>query len=82
MVPCHGPNARWRGRQQGGDGGRPQPTPCATNPVGMERAMGTQSVLQEVHEAGGEDTGAGAVTFNESNLGVQRGGAGSGGVML
>lgn len=50
--------------------------------MGMERAMGMQSVLQEVHEAGGEDTGAGAVTFNESNLGVQRGGAGSGGVML
>lgn len=44
--------------------------------------MGMQSVLQEVHEAGGEDTGAGAVTFNEANLGVQRGGVGGVGVTL
>lgn len=39
-------------------------------------ATPTQSVLQEVDEAGGEDSGAGAIALNEADLGVQKEGSG------
>lgn len=43
--------------------------------TGTRGDTATPSVLQEVDEAGWEDTGAGAVTLDEANLGVPKGGS-------
>ena len=84
MVPRQGPGhmslVAWLCRAPGA-GAVPEPSLAdgelprvPAERTGIKGATATQSVLQEVDEAGWEDSGAGAVALDEADLGVQRAG--------